>query len=342
MKAVVFHEHGGPERLVYEDRPDPQLAPGHAVLRVKACALNHLDIWIRQGIPAYKIQLPHISGTDASGVVEAVAPDVTDVTPGQRVFVHPGLSCGRCAECRAGRDNLCSTFGVFGAACDGGYAERALVPARNLIPLPDYLSFETGAAFPLVYLSAWRLVMTLGQVQPGETVLVHGAGSGVGSAAIQIARLAGALVITTVGSEAKRERALAAGAYEVILYKTEDVAARVRALTDGRGADVVVEHIGPETWPASLAALAKGGRLVTCGATTGPQVSLDLRALFSRQLTIRGAYLGNRSELDAVTRLVAAGRLAPIIDSIYPLAEARKAQEVMLSRNFFGKLVLRV
>jgi len=327
---------------VYEDRPDPKLASGQAVLRVKACALNHIDIWIRQGIPAYKIQLPHISGTDASGVVEAVAPNVTDVAPGQRVFVNPGLSCGRCVECRAGRDNLCSTFGVFGAACDGGYAERTLVPARSLIPLPDDLSFEVGAAFPLVYLTAWRLVVTLGQVQPGETVLVHAAGSGVGSAAIQIARLAGARVITTVGSETKRDRALAMGVDDVILYKREDVAEQVRALTGGRGADVVVEHTGPETWPSSLAALAKGGRLVTCGATTGPQVSLDLRSLFSRQLTIRGSYLGNRSELEAVTRLVAAGRLAPIIDSIYPLAEARKAQEVMLSRNFFGKLVLRV
>jgi len=342
MKAVVFHEHGGPDRLVYEDRPDPSPVPGHAVLRVKASALNHIDIWVRQGIPAYQIRLPHISGTDASGIVEAVAPDVAGLTVGQRVFVAPGLSCGHCKECRAGRDNLCSTFKVFGAACDGGYAERALVPARNLIPLPDDLSFEVGAAFPLVYLTAWRLVVTLGQAQPGETVLVHAAGSGVGSAAIQIARLAGSRVITTVGSETKRDRALAMGVDEAILYRTENVAERVLALTDGRGADVVVEHIGPDTWPSSLAALAKGGRLVTCGATTGPQVPLDLRLLFSRQLTIRGTYLGNRSELDAVTRLVAAGRLSPIIDSVYPLAEARKAQEVMLSRNFFGKLVLRV
>ena len=340
MKAVIFQTHGGPEVLLYTDVPEPRAAAGEVVIRVRACGINHLDLWLRQGIPAYQLSLPHISGCDVAGVVEAVGAGMTNVRVGQAVFVAPGLSCFQCEWCRAGHDNLCESYGIFGAKTDGGYAEFVTARASDVLPIPQGLSFEEAAAFPLVFLTAWHMLMTRAALRSGETVLVHAAGSGVGHAAVQIAKLAGAIVYTTVGSDAKIPKAKALGADEVINYRREEFVARIEQLTNTRGVDVVVEHIGPQTWEGSLRVLKKTGRLVTCGATTGPSVPLDLRDVFSRQLTLLGSMMGTRKELLEVTQLVGQRRLKPVIDRVYPLREARAAQERLLSREVFGKLVL--
>ncbi len=343
MKAVVFHEHGGPDKLQFEERPSPPAPQPHDVtVRVKACALNHLDIWIRQGIPAYKIPLPHISGCDIAGTVEQVGEGISGLAVGERVFVSPGLSCWRCDQCLAGRDNLCSSYKILGAQVDGGYAELVTVPGVNAIPIPGRLTFEQAAACPLVSVTAWHMLFALGGLRPGETVLVMGAGSGVGSVAIQLARAAGARVYTTVGSDDKVAKAKELGAEEVILHTREEVAKRVKGLTDGRGVDLVIEHIGPAVWDHCLQSLARGGRLITCGATTGGEVKLDLRFLFSRQLTLKGSYMGTRAELLEATKLLGAGQVRPVVDRVFPLREARAAQEYMLERKVFGKIVLAV
>lgn len=340
MKAVLFREHGGPDKLLYEEVPMPVMAQEDVLIRVKACALNHLDIWIRQGNPAYPMPLPHISGSDIAGVVEEVGSRVEGVKVGERVLVSPGLSCWRCEFCLAGQDNFCRTYSIIGAIRDGGYAEYVSVPFRNVLPIPDNLTFEQAASFPLVSVTASHMLFALAGLQHGETVLVMGAGSGVGSMAIQMAKLAGARVITTVGSDDKVPKAVLLGADAVINHAKENVAERVRLLTEGKGVDVVIEHIGPDVWDLSLQALSKGGRLITCGATTGAEVKLDLRYVFSRQLTIKGSYMGTRAELVKAAELMGQGRLKPVIDRMFPLEEARAAQELMLSRKFFGKIVL--
>lgn len=342
MKAVVFHDHGGTDRLRYEEIDPPRIGPREVLVRVKACALNHLDVWVRQGIPAYRIPLPHISGCDVAGVLEEVGGEVAELKVGDRVFVSPGLSCWRCNQCLSGRDNLCPSYKILGAQVNGGYAELVAVPGVNAIPIPGSLTFEQAAAFPLVSVTAWHMLFTLAEVRPGEEVLVMGAGSGVGSIAIQMAKLSGARVITTVGSEDKVDKATSLGADAVVNHAREDVAARVKALTGSRGVDVVIEHIGPSVWDQCLFSLAKGGRLVTCGATTGGEAKLDLRFLFSRQLTLKGSYMGTRSELVRAAVLIGQGQLHPVIDRVLPLQEARAAQELMLSRRIFGKLVLAV
>lgn len=343
MKAVVFHQHGGPDQLRYEEVESPQIRPDEVLVRVKACALNHLDIWIRQGIPAYQIPLPHISGCDVAGLVEQVGGALAGVAEvGDRVFVSPGLSCWRCKNCLAGRDNLCPTYKILGAQVNGGYAELVKVPGLNVLPMPAMLTFEQAAAVPLVSVTAWHMLFTLAGLRPGEDVLVMGAGSGVGSIAIQMAKLAGARVLTTVGSEEKIPKAKTLGADEVINHTKENVMKQVKALTDGRGVDVVIEHIGPEVWDQCFMALAKGGRLVTCGATTGGEVKLDLRYLFSRQLTLKGSYMGTRAELLESASLIGQGKLRPVVDQVLPLQEARAAQELLLSRKVFGKVVLAV
>lgn len=342
MKAVLFREHGGPEKLTYEDLPTPTIGAGEVLVRVKACALNHLDIWIRQGNPAYPIPLPHVSGSDVVGVVEQIGAYVEGVTVGARVFVSPGLSCWKCEHCLAGRDNFCSTFGIIGAKSHGGYAEYVKVPFRNVLLMPENLTFEQAAAFPLVSVTASHMLFALAGLQHGETALIMGAGSGVGSMAVQLAKLAGARVITTVGSDEKIPKAVVLGADAVINHSKDKVAERVKLLTEGKGVDVVIEHIGPEVWETCLASLAKGGRLITCGATTGAEVKLDLRYVYSRQFTIKGSYMGTRAELVKAAELVGQKRLIPVIDRTYPLREARAAQELMLSRKFFGKIVLTV
>ena len=341
MKAVIFRRHGGPDVLEYADVPDPLLEDGEGVLvRVKACALNHLDIWIRQGIPAYQIALPHICGCDVAGVVERIGKGVTGIRIGDPVVLSPGLSCGHCPWCRGGNETLCGSYGIRGAASDGGYAELTIARAADIIPLPQGLSFEEAAAFPLVFLTAWHMLVARARLQAGETVLVHAAGGGVGHAAVQIAKYLKATVYATVGSDAKIAKAKALGADDVINYQRASFEERVKTFTRGRGVDVVLEHIGPQTWEGSLRVLAKGGRLVTCGATTGPTVALDLRYVFSRQLAILGSMMGTRAELRQVTQLIGERTLRPSVDAVFPLREARAAQERMASRNVFGKLVL--
>ena len=342
MKASIFREFGGPEKLVYEDVSVPSIGRDEVLVRVRACALNHLDIWVRQGIPAYKLILPHISGCDISGVVESVGDDVdiTRIKQGDRVIIAPGLSCFKCPYCLAGMDNLCETFRIIGGQVDGGYAEYANAPAINLIPIPDGISFEEAAAFPLTFVTSWHMLIERARLAPGEDVLIIGAGSGIGSAAVQIAKLTGARVIATGGGDEKLELAKKLGADEIINHSQEDFSHRVKEITNGRGADVVFEHVGPATWDKSMASLAKNGRLITCGATTGPEVKIDLRYVFMRQQTIMGSIMGTRRELLQITNLIGQGRLKPVIDSTYPLSDARKAQERMLNRENFGKIIL--
>ena len=341
MNAVTFHQHGGPEQLLYEDVAVPVPQAGEVLVRVRACALNHLDIWIRQGIPNYPITLPHVSGCDVSGVVERVGEAVqSPFSIGQPVVVSPGISCWQCECCLAGRDNFCPTYRLVGAQVDGGYAEFVKVPAVNLLPMPAGLTVEQAAAYPLVSVTAWHMVKTLANVQPGETVLVMGAGSGVGSMGVQIARLLGARVLSTVGTDDKRERAEMLGADVVINHAREDVTDRVRAATDGRGVDVIVEHVGQAVWESCLRSLTRGGRLVTCGSTSGPESRLDVRSVYARKLTIMGSYMGTRAELLEVSRFIRDRKLTPVVDSVFPLSDARQAQERMLARKSFGKIIL--
>ncbi|MCL4845815.1 MAG: zinc-binding dehydrogenase [Acidobacteria bacterium] len=334
MFATRFHEHGGPEVLRHEEVADPRIGPGEVLVRVRACALNHLDLWQRRGLEKVRIPLPHVSGADVAGEVVDGGP------PGQRVLLQPGLSCGRCQACLSGDDNLCASYDVLGYMSDGGYAELVRVPAANVVELPDHVSFVDAAAFPLTFLTAWHMLATRARIVAGEQVLVLAAGSGVGQAAIQIARLFGARVIATAGGDAKLERARALGADEVIDHHAQDLVPEVRRLTAGRGVDVVVEHVGEATWARSVRCLARGGRLVTCGATTGPRGDLDLRYLFARQISLVGSYMGTKGELLRVARLFFAGRLRPAVDSRFPLSAAADAHRRLEAGLAFGKVVL--
>lgn len=340
MKAVRFHRFGEIDTLVYEEVPTPKAGPGEVVLQVKACALNYLDLWIRQGVPAYKIQLPHIPGSDVAGIVAEVGPGVEEISVGQRVVIAPGLSCFRCAYCLSGRDNLCDQYRIFGAGTDGGYAEFAKAPAANLIPIPDGISFEEAAAFPITFVTAWHMLITRAALRPGQDLLVLAGGSGVGSAAVQIGKLAGARVIATASTQKKLDQARQLGADLLINYAERDFSREVFKMTKGRGVDVVFEHVGPATFGKSVVSLAKNGTLVTCGATTGPTTELDLRHVFWKDLSILGARTGTRAEMETVARLVGERKLKPIVDSVYPLSKAREAQEKMQSRDLFGKVVL--
>jgi NADPH:quinone reductase-like Zn-dependent oxidoreductase len=339
MKAVRFHEHGTPDVLRYEDAPDPVPEAGSAIVRVRACALNHLDLWERRGIERVRIPLPHISGSDVAGEVADAGGG--PLTVGTRVMVYPGLSCRGCEVCLDGRENLCDAFDVLGLMSDGGYAELVKVPAANLIPIPDHIDFINAAAFPLTFLTAWHMLVTLGKVRPGDVVLVLAGGSGVGQAAIPIARLHGARVFATSGP-AKMQQTRALGAEDVFDHYAEDYSRRVRASTGGRGADIVIEHVGEATWDRSVKSLARGGRLVTCGATTGARATLDLRHLFARQLSLTGSYMGGSGELREAADHFFAGRLAPAIDTVMPLADAAAAQSRLEAREQFGKIVLSV
>jgi NADPH:quinone reductase-like Zn-dependent oxidoreductase len=344
MKAIRFHQHGGPDVLRYEEAPEPQIAPGEVLVRVRACALNHLDLWQRRGLERVTIPLPHISGSDVAGEIVEIAASATDgIAEGQRVMLQPGISCGRCAACLSGRDNECARYEVLGYRNHpGGYAELVKVPVQNVIPLPDGIDIVQAAAFPLTFVTAWHMLVTRARVRHGDTVLVLAAGSGVGQAAVQIAKLHGARVIATAGAEEKLERARALGADEVIHHHAEDIAEKTLALTNRHGADVVIEHVGRATWARSLRALARHGRLVTCGATTGWDAALDLRALFAKQLSILGSYMGTKGELHEAAALFFAGRLRPIVDRTYPLREAALAQQRLEASGQFGKIVLEV
>jgi NADPH:quinone reductase-like Zn-dependent oxidoreductase len=342
MKAIIFSEHGGPEVLRYAEVRDPEIGADEVLVHVRACALNHLDLWVRRGLPGITIPVPHIPGSDIAGEVARAGEKVSGMKLGERVLLSPGISCGHCVYCLRGDDNLCRQYTLFGYKVDGGYAEYVASPAVNVIPTPPNLSLEEAAAVPLVFLTAWHMLITRAQLKPDETVLVLGAGSGVGSAAIQIAKTAGARVIATAGSEAKLAKARELGADETFLHTIEHWSREVKRLTDRRGVDVVVEHVGDATWQESLASLAVGGRLVTCGATTGYDGKIDLRYLFSRHISILGSYMGSKAELYSVLDLVKRGLVKPVIDTVLPLTKAREAHERLESRAQFGKIVLRV
>jgi NADPH:quinone reductase-like Zn-dependent oxidoreductase len=340
MKAVRFHQHGGPDVLVYEDVPEPKLRADQVMLRVRACALNHLDLFVRAGIPGMKFTLPHVLGADIAGEVVAAGELCERIKPGMRVLLSPGTSCRQCEPCLSGRDNFCRRFTMFGYGIDGGYTEMLAAPEYAAIPIPDDLSFEEAAAAPLVFLTAWHMLMSRAKLQPGEDVLVLAASSGVGMAAIQIARLFQCRVIATAGGEEKMARARELGADHVIDHYRQDISAEVRKITGRRGVDVVIEHVGIATWPKSLESLAAGGRLVTCGATTGFDAQLDLRYLFSRQWSLLGSFMGSMGELHQVLKFVFRKQLRPVIDRVYPLAEIREAHVRMENKEQFGKIVV--
>ncbi len=341
MKAVRFHQHGGPEVLRYEDAPDPEPGPGEVIVRVRACALNHLDLWARRGLPGVSLSLPHIPGSDVAG--DVVAANAPGVTIGRRVMVQPGVSCGRCLACLGGNDHQCPHYQVLGFQhLSGGYAELVRVPVPNIVPIPDEMDYVKAAAFPLTFLTAWHMLMTRARLRRGDDVLVLAAGSGVGQAAVQVAFLHGARVFATVGSPAKAEKARALGAYEVIDHQATNVAEEILRFTNRRGVDVVIEHVGQATWRRSVRALARGGRLVTCGATTGYDAAIDLRALFAKGLSILGSYMGSKEELLRAARFFFGGQLTPVIDSTFALADAASAHRRLEASDHFGKIVLEV
>ena len=340
MKAAFFKEHGGSDKILYDDYRDPVPEAGEALVRVRACGLNHVDLLLLDGRFPPPEGLPHVNGCEVTGTVEALGPGVRGLSPGQRVIVFPGFSCGQCEFCWRGERTVCLRYGYLGAHRDGGYAELVRVPAVNLLPLPDALSFEAGAALPMAMLTAWHALVAKAGVRPGQTVLVHAAGSGVGSAAVQIGKLIGARVLATAGSDAKLAKARELGADEVINHSRQKIADEVKRLTDRRGVDVVFEHVGTATWDASLMSLAPSGRLVTCGATTGYQAHVDIRYLFSRNLSILGSYMGSKAELYDVLHLVAQRKLRAVIDRTMPLEECALAHELMERREQFGKIVL--
>ena len=342
MKAVIFEKHGGPEVLKLAAVPDPKIKANEVLVEVRACALNHLDVWVRNGLPGIKIPLPHILGDDIAGVVRETGELVTWVNPGDEVMIQPGVSCGHCAECLAGRDNMCDDYDIIGYRRDGGYAEFVAVPGVNVIPKPKNLSWTEAAALPLVTLTAWHMLIARANLQPGEDVLVHAAGSGVGSLGIQIAKLRGARVITTASSDDKLAKARELGADAGVNYTRDDWPKEVKRLTNARGVDVVFEHTGAATWPGSILSLKKGGRLVTCGATSGFDAKTDLRHVFYRHLTILGSMMGSKADLLTAMKFIESGQIRAAVDRTLPLAEARKAHELIEDRAQFGKVVLDV
>ena len=340
MKAAYFKEHGGADRIIYGDYRDPVAGPDDAIVRVRACALNHVDMLLLDGRFPPPEGLPHVNGCEVAGTVEAVGERVKGLAAGQRVLVFPGLSCGTCEYCLLGERTVCVRYGYIGAHKDGGYAELVRVPAVNALPLPERLTFEEGAALPLAMLTSWHALLAKANVQPGQSVLVHAAGSGVGSAAIQIARLCGARVMTTVGSDDKIEFARGLGADHVVNYRTQDFVEEAKRWTGKRGVDVVVEHIGGETFEKSVYALTRLGILVSIGSHDTHWGRVDLRHLYSKNLRLVGTNLGSIPELRTLLDYVVAGRLHPVIDRAFPLKDAQAAVQHVLDRRNKGKVVL--
>ncbi len=340
-EAMVIEATGGPD-VIHKatiELADP--GPGEVLVRVRAVALNHLDVWTRKGLPHLKYVFPHRLGADIAGEIEALGPGAKGRI-GQKVVLAPGVSCGVCAKCARGEDNLCREYKILGESTQGGYSHHVVVPDRNVLPYPEPLTWEDAAAIPLCFLTAWQMVVRKGNVQPGQTVLVQAAGSGVSSAAIQICKMLGAEVITTTSTEEKMARAVALGADHVIDYTKDDFVARVREITKRRGADVVIEHVGGEVMEKSISCAAWGGRVVTCGATTGFFPKIDLRQIFFRQVEVLGSTMGSRSDLFRVLELVSQKKLRSVVDRVLPLSEAAAAHRILEERKAFGKVVLTV
>ncbi|HVX97472.1 MAG TPA: zinc-binding dehydrogenase [Polyangia bacterium] len=345
MRAATYRQHGGPEVLEIADVPTPTPGPHEVQVRVTATALNHIDVWMRRGLPALHLKLPHVSGGDVCGVVSALGQGVTGVAEGDRVVLNPGMSCGHCPACLGGRDQFCPDFRMLGEQTWGGQAEYVVVPQANLVPVPREkvaLSDEQLAAVPIAFITAWQMLVDRAQIRQGETVLVLAAGSGVGSAAIQIAKLWGARVITTASTDEKLAAARALGADDTINHTKTEIVAEVKRLTGRRGADIVVEHVGASTFPKSIVAAAKGGRIVTCGATDGFEPVLNLRHVFWRQLSILGSTLASKQRLFEIIDLMGAGRLEPVVHTVLPLEQIAEGHRLIESRAAFGKVVLRV
>src|SRR5579872_2383355 len=338
MKAIRIHEFGGPEILRYEDIPDPRPRKDQVLVRIRACAMNHLDLFVREGLPGVK--LPHILGSDIAGEILEVGEYVIGFKSGQRVLLAPMHFCGRCAKCVSGIQNECREFTALGNAVDGGNCELIAVPAVNVIPIPDALDFNQAASVPLVFLTAWHMLVGRAGIRPGQTVLVLGASSGVGIAAIQIAKLFHCRVITTAGDETKLAKARELGADYGINHYQQKISEEVRKITNKEGVDIVIEHVGAATWDESMKSLKTGGTLVTCGATTGSNVGIELRHLFARQLSILGSYMGTMGELHEVLGHVFAGRLKPVVDRVFPLKDLRAAHELLEKSQMFGKIVV--
>ena len=340
MRAAFFKEHGGADKINYGDYPDPGPGADEALVRVRACALNQVDMLLLDGRFPPPEGLPHVNGCEVTGTVEGWGASVSGLTKGQRVVVFPGFSCGRCEYCLRGERTVCLRYGYLGAHKDGGYAELVKVPAANLLILHDAISFEAGAAIPLAMLTSWHALVAQADVRPGQTVLVHAAGSGVGSAAIQIARLAGARVITTVGSDDKVEFAKSLGAERVVNYRQADFVDEVRKWTGKRGVDVVIEHIGGETFEKSVYALTRLGKLISIGSHDTHWGRLDLRHVYQKDLHVIGTNLGSILELQQVLDHVVAGALTPVVDRTFPLSNARAAVQYVLDRKNKGKVLL--
>ena len=340
MKAVRFHAHGDPGVLNYEEAPDPEIHPDEVLLEVRAASVNHLDVFVRRGIPGAKLPLPHIPGADASGIIRKTGNAVVELEVGQRVTINPGISCGHCEFCAGGFGSQCMTYRIIGEQTPGSYADLLRVPQHNVLSIPDSMSFEDAAATPLVFLTAWSMLITKGRIQPGEDILILGAGAGVGTAAVQIAKMVGCRVFAAAGSPDKLDALERLGADVLIDYNNEEFDRTIRQETSKRGVDVVVDYIGMDTWAKSLRAVRRGGRILTCGATTGPAAETDLRHVFFRQLQILGSTMGSPREFVDVMSCVVRGQLKPVIDRVLPLSEAAAAHRLIERREVFGKLVL--
>jgi NADPH:quinone reductase-like Zn-dependent oxidoreductase len=341
MKAAILTEQGSLDHLQYLDRPDPTPGRGEVLVRVRACSLNRVDLFGVMGQKGVRLQCPRILGRDFAGEVAALGEDADgDCQPGDRVLVYPHVSCGHCEPCRRGRDNQCVRTRVVGVTSDGGLAELASVPLDSVYRLPQSLSFEEGASVPTTFVTAWHMLVRRARLRPGEDVLVMAAGSGVGSAAIQIARRLGTRVFATAGSDEKLALARELGAEEAINYKTEDFSLRVLALTGGHGVDVIIDHVGASVWEKNFASLAVGGRLVNCGVSGGHRMELHMGQLFTRQLSILGSTMGTKADVQDVLRLLERGEIRPKVARTFPLSEARRAFETMAASDFFGKLVV--
>jgi NADPH:quinone reductase-like Zn-dependent oxidoreductase len=340
MKAVRFHEHGSIDVLKYEDAPDPRIEANEVLVKVRACALNHLDLWLRKGATGWKLSVPHIVGSDISGEVAEAGSLVKRVKVGDRVLLSPGISCGQCEQCFKGLDSACRAYTLFGLMVDGGYAEYVKSPEVNVIPIPGDLSFDEAAAIPLVSVTAWHMLVTRAQLRPGEDVLVMAAGSGVGSVAIQIAKLMSARVIAVASTDAKLEKARQLGADEVINHRQQSIAKEVKRLTGGRGVDIVMDHVGTAVWEECFESLSTYGRFVTCGTTSGEEAKLNLRLLYGRQRTLLGSFMGSKGELLEILRLIGQRKVRAVIDSAFPLRDAAAAQRKMEDRDLFGKILL--
>jgi NADPH:quinone reductase-like Zn-dependent oxidoreductase len=342
MKASYFREHGGLDKIRYGDLPDPVPGPGQVRVRIRAGALNHLDIFVRNGIPGIPVRLPHVMGSDGAGVVESIGPGVTRAKPGDEVVLNPGIHCGTCEFCLKGEHSLCVSFHLLGEHIWGTFAEYVVAPEINAYPKPAGLTWEESAAFPLTFLTAWRMLVTKAKAIPGESLLIIGIGGGVSLAALTIAKMLGLTVGVTSGSTDKIRRAQELGADFGIDHGTADIARETRRITGKRGVDIVLDSVGKATWKQSIASLARGGRLLTCGATTGPNPEEDIARIFWNQLTVLGSTMGTHAEFAGMLRMFQGGKVRPVVDSVFPLPEAKEAERRLEEKGQFGKIVLRV